>query len=94
MVGGVPPQPGSDFTGSDRENGPHQAGHFVSLSARQTCAFSAVARKLIVAQARFLKVGATVPKPERRGGEAMQARVEQEVVRRVEILKKVRLPER
>ncbi|MBR0754928.1 tripartite tricarboxylate transporter substrate binding protein BugD [Bradyrhizobium jicamae] len=44
-------------------------------------------------QARFLKIGATVPKPERRGGEAMQALVEREVVRWVEILGKAGLPE-
>lgn len=44
-------------------------------------------------QARFLKIGATVPKPERRGGEAMLALVEQEVVRSVEFLRKAGLPE-
>ncbi|KRR16080.1 hypothetical protein CQ14_23845 [Bradyrhizobium lablabi] len=45
-------------------------------------------------QERFLKIGAEVPKPGRRGGEAMHALVEKEVVRWVEILGKAGLPER
>ena len=44
-------------------------------------------------QERFIKIGAAVPKPERRGGDVMQALVEQEVARWVEILKKAGLPE-
>jgi tripartite-type tricarboxylate transporter receptor subunit TctC len=55
----------------------------------------AVAKSLAepAVQERFIKIGATVPKPERRGGDAMHALVEKEVARWVEILKKAGLPE-
>jgi tripartite-type tricarboxylate transporter receptor subunit TctC len=54
----------------------------------------AVARSLAdpAVQERFLKIGATVPKPDRQGGAVMQKLVEVEVDRWVAILKKAGLP--
>jgi tripartite-type tricarboxylate transporter receptor subunit TctC len=42
---------------------------------------------------RLVKIGAAVPKPERRGGDAMHALVEKEVARWADILKKAGLPD-
>jgi tripartite-type tricarboxylate transporter receptor subunit TctC len=55
----------------------------------------AVAKSLAdpAVQERFLKIGATVPKPERQGGDVMLKLVESEVTRWVDILKKANLPE-
>jgi tripartite-type tricarboxylate transporter receptor subunit TctC len=55
----------------------------------------AVAKSLAdpATQERFLKIGATVPKPERQGGDAMLKLVESEVARWIDILKKAKLPE-
>lgn len=55
----------------------------------------AVAKSLAdpATQERLLKIGAAAPAPERRGGEAMQKLVEDEVIRWVDILKKANLPE-
>ena len=44
-------------------------------------------------QERFLKIGATVPKPERQGGDAMLKLIETEVARWIVILKNAGLPE-
>jgi len=44
-------------------------------------------------QERFLKIGATVPKPERQGGDAMLKLVASEVARWVDILQKAKLQE-
>jgi tripartite-type tricarboxylate transporter receptor subunit TctC len=54
----------------------------------------AVAKSLAdpATQERFLKIGATVPKPDRQGGTVMQKLVEAEVDRWVAILKKAGLP--
>ena len=55
----------------------------------------AVAKSLAdpATQERFLKIGATVPKPERQGGDAMLKLVDNEVARWVDILKQAKLPE-